>query len=166
MSLSWISDSLEQKYPTSRPLFSFLFVFSAVNGKFVQYKTFLLTGFEPLNSGFRSDRSANWATATAKIISHLLPCSLIKKLPKSIKLCPKGEISPNLVTLLPWFMLPAELLKNKKVVGGAVLLLLQCKLKTISRVISNLLHFMRFPLNRFRQKNIVSLGKISASVTS
>ena len=44
---------------------SFIFVSSTVNRKYVHYKNLPFNGFEPRTSGFGSNRSANWATATA-----------------------------------------------------------------------------------------------------
>ena len=46
-------------------LFFFIFVFSTVNSKYVQYKILLMTGFEPWTSEIGSDRSANSATTAA-----------------------------------------------------------------------------------------------------
>ena len=51
-------------------LFFFIFVFSTVNSKYVDYKILLMTGFEPQTSGIGSDRSANWATPAALFTSY------------------------------------------------------------------------------------------------
>ena len=52
----------------SRPLFSFIFVFSTVNSRYVHYKILPITGFEPQTPGIGSDHSANLASTTAKNI--------------------------------------------------------------------------------------------------
>ena len=45
-------------------LFLFIFIFSIQLTIEIQYNLFLMTGFEPLPSGVRSNRSTNWATLT------------------------------------------------------------------------------------------------------
>ena len=53
---------------TNPGLFFFIFVFSILLTKNIQYKFLPMTGFKPWISGVRSDRSTNWATTTAPLI--------------------------------------------------------------------------------------------------
>ena len=53
-------------------LFLFIFIFSIQLKIDIQYNLFLMTGFEPLPSGVRSNRSTNWATTTALQLEYLI----------------------------------------------------------------------------------------------
>ena len=56
--------------------FFFIFVFSTVNSKYVQYEMLPMTGFERWTSGIGRDRSANWATTISNCLLGNLFCSV------------------------------------------------------------------------------------------
>ena len=64
----WVQNRFQVFFKWANPgLFFFIFVFSTVNSKYIQYKILPMTGFEPQISGTGSNRSANCATTTAQI---------------------------------------------------------------------------------------------------
>ena len=55
---------------TITSLFLFIFVFSAVNSKYVKFQNLPTTGFKPQATGIQSDRSASQAITTAHWLKH------------------------------------------------------------------------------------------------
>ena len=86
--------SLESNYCHSQPLFVFIFVFSKVNSKHVQYKISPMTGFEPRTSAIGSNHSANLATTTAQNYRFFLTNLTSTKVWPSSCVTRFGEISP------------------------------------------------------------------------
>ena len=65
MHLVWL-ESFFKKW-ANPGIFFFIFVFSTQMTEHIQYKFLPMTGYEQWTSGVGSDRSTNWATATAHL---------------------------------------------------------------------------------------------------
>ena len=80
-------------------LFFFIFVFSIQLTINVQYKFFLMTGFEPQTSGIGSERSTNWATPLPMIAFLYLQTSGCVLDPRCGGLSSRDIFSPNCVVM-------------------------------------------------------------------